>query len=68
MNLISFLTVILIKMKKNKSSIFEMLKKANCNFNNSNIIEKFNIILNPSTPEDIKTVVSFIQQLLEQRK
>ena len=37
-----------------------------------NIIEKLNIILNPSTPEDIKTYlnsqVSFMQQSLELRK
>jgi len=34
----------------------------------SNILKYLNIILNPSTPEDIKTVVSFIQQSLELRK
>jgi hypothetical protein len=38
-------------------------KKKNCN-----IIEKLNIILNPLTPEDIKTVVSFSQQSLELSK
>ena len=36
--------------------------------NNGNKIEKLNIILNPPTPEDIKTVVSFIQRSLELRK
>lgn len=42
--------------------------KNDLNIISSNHVEKLKMILNPSTPDDIKTVTSFIQQSLELRK
>ena len=43
-------------------------EKTYTDFDNKTLSEKLVAILNPSTPEDIKAVVSFIKQSLELRK
>ena len=63
MNLISFLIVILIKKILYIIATFlKYYKEGHYNLNNFNTIEKLNIIVNPWTPEYIKTVIYFIQQ------
>lgn len=57
------------KLNRNaRESFMKYLEETHNNFNNLSATEKLITILNPSTPLQIKTVVSFIVQSLELRK
>ena len=54
--------------QKIKEELFSYYEKEDSNFISKNDIEKLTLFLNPSTPNDIKAVMSFINQSLELRK